>query len=66
MYRPTFQWKYLELNIYYIINVKLKKKSFVYLESRTPIISKIISSNMVQDNENVVEKISCTNRWWTS
>lgn len=41
--------------------LNLKKKSFTYLESRTPIISKIISSNIVQDSENVVEKISCTN-----
>lgn len=38
----------------------------VYLESSTPAISKIINSNMVHDNENVVEKISCTNLWWTS
>jgi hypothetical protein len=35
------------------------------LESSTPIISKIISSNVVHDNENVTENISCTNLWWT-
>lgn len=37
------------------------KYAFIsYLESSTPAISKIISSNIVHDNENVVEKISCT------
>lgn len=34
--------------------------SIPYLESSTPAISKIISSNMVHDNEKVVEKINCT------
>lgn len=39
----------------------IKEISFTYLESRTPTISKIINSNIVQDSENVVEKINCTN-----
>jgi len=40
--------------------------SDTYPESKTPRISKIISSNMVHDNEKVIENMSCTNLWWTS
>lgn len=34
---------------------------YLELESKHPIISKIINSNMVNERANVMEKTSCTN-----
>lgn len=40
-------------------------RTCTYLLFRTPKISKMISSNMVQENAKVTEKITCTTYWRT-
>ena len=48
---------------WHVVHVLTKKKT--YLDSRNPSISKMMSSNMVHDKANVMEKTNRTTEWWT-